>query len=221
MARDGILLADNLRERLNSEIESWGKKNDFAVASDIHPTTLSRYISGKTSPTLEALQRMADVLGVRVEWLMGIDDCRTEADKLRDSRVKNRHNDPRQTPLGVLLRAYGYQWEGTYLEGWPFDTPVNGYLTSEAEADQLGVPVPGDPDEDLFFRYYYGSRIYEYKNPKGRTVYIHEDNFNALERQIKSTIKNFVDTWEGAGPSDQELASLSPKASCWIMGPND
>ena len=217
MARDGIYLADNLRDRLNSEIKQWGKKKDFAVAADVDITTISRYISGKTSPTAEALRRMADALGVRSEWLQGLDDCRTEAEKRRAYRVGGRQNDPRETPLGKLLEAYGYRWRGSYLEGWPFQAPVRDCLKEEAEVDLRGDPVP-EPLNSMLFDYYDNPRIYEYKTPKGKSVHIHEDNFHALERQIESTIKNFLELWEGAGPSEAILASLSPNNASWITG---
>ena len=221
MARDGIYLADNLRDRLNSEIKQWGKKKDFAVAADVDITTISRYISGKTSPTAEALRRMADALGVRSEWLRGLDDCRTETEKRRADRIGNRNNDPRVTPLGKLLEAYGYRWKASYLEEWPFQGSVRDCLKEEAEVDLRGDPVPEELDDKFLDRYYYGSRIYEYKTPKGKSAYIHEDNFHALERQIKSTIVNFVDAWEGAGPSERELGALSPKGPAWITGPEE
>lgn len=65
--------------RFNEAIIKRGlKKKDFAALLGILPGTVSRYSKGKNLPTSDELFRMAKILGVTMDYLMGDDSAGTE-----------------------------------------------------------------------------------------------------------------------------------------------
>ena len=185
----------------------------------------------------KTVQEMAAVLGVRAEYILGEDKYKTEREKTRSELVnpeKDPRNDPSNTLAGVLLKALGYELWGVYLEHWPDKVPVRDRLLELSEALNRGEKVPKTStglmklmfEEDDFdewalpswlLAYLESPRVYEYRVRDERTgkllldrdhVFIHERNMRALENQIKLTVRNFAEGWEGAGshwPSDPDF----------------
>lgn len=175
------------------------------------------------------VQAMAEVLGVRVEYILGEDGYKTEREKTRSELVdpgKDPRNDPSETRMGKILALFGYELCGVYLERWPYKKSVRDCLLELSEALNRGEKVPKtrsellattwDDDEDgralpaWLPDYLESPRIYEYKAPRrqgghsGRPierehVFMQEQNMMALENQIEFTVRNFAEGWEGAG----------------------
>ena len=60
------------RNLLSYLIETSGKsRTEIAAQTDIRPATLSRYLSGDRTPTLEYAAALADYFGVSIDWLVG------------------------------------------------------------------------------------------------------------------------------------------------------
>lgn len=60
------------RNLLSYLIETSGKsRTEIAAQTDIRPATLSRYLSGDRTPTLEYAAALADYFGVPIDWLVG------------------------------------------------------------------------------------------------------------------------------------------------------
>ena len=54
--------------KINEIILKSGKKKQFiAQKLNISPATLTRYCSGKTSPNMETLKNISDILGVGID----------------------------------------------------------------------------------------------------------------------------------------------------------
>lgn len=61
-------------ERLDTAIRDRGlKQRAFAKAIGVSEVSVSRYISGERIPKLNMVVKMADILGVSIDWLVGRD----------------------------------------------------------------------------------------------------------------------------------------------------
>lgn len=49
------------------------KSTEVAKSIDVNPTYLSRLRNGKEKPSLATIQRLADLFGCSVDWLLGRD----------------------------------------------------------------------------------------------------------------------------------------------------
>ena len=56
-------------------------ETDLADMADILPQSVSRYISGKSVPSLLTTIKIADALNVSLDWLCGMDENERSADR--------------------------------------------------------------------------------------------------------------------------------------------
>lgn len=60
--------------RLLEALEAAGSnKRDFAKKLGRHETTIGKWVKGGTEPSLDDLARIADALGLSIDWLLGRD----------------------------------------------------------------------------------------------------------------------------------------------------
>lgn len=52
---------------------------DLAKLADVHPMSVTRWETGRGSPALAVVRRLADVLQVSPGWLLGLDEKRSPA----------------------------------------------------------------------------------------------------------------------------------------------
>lgn len=63
------------KERLLNQLDKIDmSQKELAEKTDITPATISRYTTGNRNPSAENARRIASVLGVSVDWLIGVSD---------------------------------------------------------------------------------------------------------------------------------------------------
>ena len=68
---------EQFRERLTEYVmQSNLTRAEIAKRAHIAPSTLSAYLSGKALPSVSVLARLKAVLGLRVDYLLGLTDER-------------------------------------------------------------------------------------------------------------------------------------------------
>ena len=143
-------IADQLRtERERSRLSL----RQVAVSSDLDPSYLFRIESGDANVTIDALARVAGVLGVRLEetvapsdWNYRIDDV--GANTLRRRKVSQRPLTPPTVPHRLhgesVLLTKGVSWSVPDTDGAPESWIVlSGLITIESEARPPVTVHPG------------------------------------------------------------------------------
>lgn len=73
--RDDDQVYEVFRDRLEALLKSNGiMKKDLAKQVGISPASLSRYFTMNRDPELRYIMRIATVLGVSIDWLLGLSD---------------------------------------------------------------------------------------------------------------------------------------------------
>jgi transcriptional regulator with XRE-family HTH domain len=66
---------ETLKRRLRQAIAESGLcQYEVAIKADVFTQMMSRYVNGKTLPSCLALGRIASVVGVTTDWLLGLTD---------------------------------------------------------------------------------------------------------------------------------------------------
>jgi len=104
------------------------KNSDVSKATGIPPSTFSDWKKGKSSPKLEKLQKIADYFHVRVEWLQGTSDFKTDDEMIQNYSEKQLSSD-------APLSYYGADWEDKIKKGSLF--PIRGF--SHAGVPNLAI----------------------------------------------------------------------------------
>lgn len=77
------------KDRLLNQLEILDmNQKELAMKAEITPATISRYTTGNSNPSAENAKRIASILGVSVDWLMGISDFRYSPDNPLSKREK-------------------------------------------------------------------------------------------------------------------------------------
>ena len=69
------LTSARLREALN---DNNMKAQELADRSGVSKSSISQYVNGSHSPSNVASYKMGKILGVKPEWLMGLNDVKTD-----------------------------------------------------------------------------------------------------------------------------------------------
>lgn len=59
------------RLRLAAHARGFSTMNELAEASGVLPPTISRYMTGERLPSMPVCMKLADALGITVDWLCG------------------------------------------------------------------------------------------------------------------------------------------------------
>ena len=97
-------------ERVKICLDRWNKENpakkmtqkSLAEALQLHPVLLSDKLAGRKTLTEYNLRDIAQILGVRVEYLMGLDDYITDND-LFDALIEN-HKKRYEKRIDALIK---------------------------------------------------------------------------------------------------------------------
>ncbi len=66
----------NFAQNLKSELNNSGKSMYWLSKKlDVHPTTVSNWVNGKTEPKGDMLLKIANLLEVEIDYLMGVDSA--------------------------------------------------------------------------------------------------------------------------------------------------
>lgn len=113
---DYFVVGDNIRKyrELNNLTQ-----DELAEMAQIHRVTLARYESGRVDPGTQALARIADVLGVTTDKLLGRDDAENENQHMpRTSEaiivsglIDKLPPEKRKKAVGIMNLLYGPETE--------------------------------------------------------------------------------------------------------------
>lgn len=132
MSRNISVNANLLREKVKKKLSIMGvSQKELAKEIDIHPVTLSRYLSGTLQPTVKNLIRIADYLDLSIDYLFNRkDNLFTERDKqilekiesLKESIESDINHSTVSIPKldGNILREKETQ-QSIYCESFQFD----------------------------------------------------------------------------------------------------
>lgn len=85
---DGGKTMTTLKERLRIALSNKNMKQSvLAYRIGVDRSYISNYLSGKYEPSYEILQKMADVLGVSMSWLKGVDSNKNEETSSKSVKI--------------------------------------------------------------------------------------------------------------------------------------
>jgi transcriptional regulator with XRE-family HTH domain len=109
----------------------YGSQTKFAEAVDIHMSVLSRYISNKSLPGWEMLQKFHDA-GMSLDWLMDeqgpvfANNSRGAELRLSTAEIENRYSgSPYDRILGWINDNYGSLQNFSYIMGTEYEELYN------------------------------------------------------------------------------------------------
>ena len=108
-----IPISAEMKQRIKKEMAIHGQKNrDIADYLCMQPQSFSRIICGRALCAYEYLQRLANLWGIRENYLLCKDNIRTDNEfliKIGSERTE------KNMAISNLLKAYGYNIETVYL----------------------------------------------------------------------------------------------------------
>lgn len=153
--------------RLKREIEiKFGERKNayFAEMVGIEPVTLSYICNGKRALTRDRAEQFGKILGVRPEYLLGVDDCRTYDKKWLTESIKI--DEKKEIFFRHCLSFWGYEI---------IDTGIKGNIVSEDIIDTIGV-------------------VYSIRKPSGDIIEIDDTKQTQIRDEILNFVKYKLDT---------------------------
>lgn len=164
MKKERVHVTSEMRDRFKTEMKAH-KQNGYQVAEllNVEPGTYSRYLRGEIDLSQERLQKLADLWGVRADYLLCKDDSRTFAEYFNRDDI---NITKRQHHIWDTMTKYGYEFEYLYDHEEPIikisrGKVCYGYLKSEdfvKVLDFLEVSM-----QTMFENILYANRIAMYK----------------------------------------------------------
>ena len=146
MKKERIHVTSEIRARIKEEMKKNGLKNEtVAEYLRIEPGTYSRIINDKIAMTSEHLQGLLKLFGVRENYLLCIDNYRTESDiyETKENQLTEEHR-----AMIRLLETFGYSFETVeLLEITARD--LAGFKDMDKELDFIADHVIGCSPSDL------------------------------------------------------------------------
>lgn len=171
-------------ERLRKCIEEKNmKQKDVAAAAHFTEQHISNIVKGKCKLTTDTARALADVLGVRMEYLLCEDDYKTKLDYYLSSMKNMKEID---NCLCKILDCKGYSLHhDEYTEN---EKPYKVIVIDSTEIED----APENELNKLIERKLYladEQTNFALKHPDGRIIRISSEHFNAL----LSDIENYID----------------------------
>lgn len=112
MKKERVHVTSEMRDRFKAEMKAH-KQNGYQVAEllNVEPGTYSRYLRGEIDLSQERLQKLAELWGVRTEYLLCKDDTRTIEEYFKRDDVDITE---RQRHIWETMTKYGYEFEYLY-----------------------------------------------------------------------------------------------------------
>lgn len=200
----GVFLTESGRNRLKEEIErSSLSREEIAEKIGVGYSQLTYYTTNKKSqrPIMpDILHKLAAVLGVTEEYLLGESNYRTAI----EAKAAEIHRAAdigfiTESPIFGLLQRAGYELSGVYWQPYSIFKPeelVMHRLADHAQAIANALEEiacgGGEPDR---------GPVYEFRTRKGRRVYVPAENFAAAEQLLedfaRATFRNLFENWIG------------------------
>lgn len=122
-----MLSSERFTQRLRAGIDQRPDLDARTVAAKVgrHETTVGKWLKGTLQPNLDDLARLAEVLGVTVDWLLGHEVAKPTAARPVVARAGLSTED-RTFSLGLLAEIRG----------------IAGKLADYVEARGVTVPLP-------------------------------------------------------------------------------
>ena len=184
MKKERVHVTSEMRDRFKAEMKAHNQSGyQVAELLNVEPGTYSRYIRGEIDLSQDRLQKLADLWGVRTEYLLCKDDIRTIEEYLSRDDV---NITERQRHVWETMTKYGYEFEYLYENEMPIikisrGKMCYGYLKSEdfvKVLDFLEVSM-----QTMFENILYANRFSMYQ--KGTT-----DPFRAAPYNYSSNAKS-------------------------------
>jgi len=176
-------------ERLSQYIYTHNlKSKDIADSANYTPQYISEIKRGKATPTLEAWNRIANALHIKVEYLLCESDFPTEEERIA---ATHRNRTDRDAAVYSLIESLGYEIismktneDGTKESMHrPFSR-----ITINKSIDEFSF----DDSEEKILEKAKNSiptRIFILKAPSGKQTYIEMDELIQLEKNIRDYAK--------------------------------
>lgn len=134
-----IVFEQKIKDRINSEIKESGyTQKEVAERIPIHPKYFSAIMNGHKSVSMDILDRIADILAVRTEYLLCEDNYRTDSELLTITGIHNHQNYRNlidfldSIGIEVIIKAPESNPDAQKysVQGIPFDLSVSTKLAS-------------------------------------------------------------------------------------------
>ena len=133
------VINQDMKDRIINEIKLSGKtQKEFAEAVPIHPKYFSAILNGHKAVGIDIVNRMAEILSVRPEYLLCKDEYRTEEELLAITGILNHHNYRHLIDfldsIGIDVRIEAPKDDPSAqkyrVEGIPYDLSISTKMTS-------------------------------------------------------------------------------------------